>query len=57
MIVEVICTYCGHKFQKEVWSIKEINCEKCDDKNTKIKSIENNKIDYYTLEQPKKKLT
>jgi hypothetical protein len=44
----ITCLYCGHIFKKIFYykpDFESLRCEKCDDRNLKIKEFE--KIDYY----------
>jgi len=55
MIVQIICDYCGHKWEKQVYikaALEDLKCQKCGDKHIKFKDLDENKIDYYQGSPP-----
>lgn len=49
MEVSFNCTYCDHKWTRNVYSLSGMEevCPKCKDKNVKYKELSKSKIDYY----------
>lgn len=50
MLVDVECTYCGQKWEENVYnqsSLHDMKCKYCKDKNLKFKDKDKSKIDYY----------
>ena len=50
MRLQIICNYCDHKWSLNVYSkpnLKSIQCNKCMDKNIKMRDLNEAAVDYY----------
>lgn len=50
MNVELECTYCGHKWIKDVYNQHAVlheSCPRCKDSNLKARDLNKSKVDYY----------
>lgn len=47
MLVEIECTYCGFKTERQLYIKSNITCDKCGDKKVKLRDRDREKIDYY----------
>jgi len=55
MKIEITCTYCGYKIDKEAYneaSVRSLRCSKCNDKNLLFKEIIRERVDYYAGSPP-----